>query len=149
GTLFRQTVSDVPLSYRAHWMLAEHLLTKGPNQEGLVEMLLAVGLARKADSHILVFAGDRFREAGKCGTALGMYHKALGMRPEASDARIGAAACLVTQGRIHDAQNVALEGLKTRKPEPILSSIVAYTDSVLRTSRSAIRPPASGVSPRN
>lgn len=133
GTLFRQTVNDVPLSYRAHWMLAEHLLKDGPNTTGLEEMLLAVGLARKNDSYVLAFAGDRFREAGKCPVALRMYHNALGIRPEASDARIGAAACLVTQGRIRDAQNVAIEGLKMRKSEPILASIVAYTDSVLRS----------------
>ncbi|MEO8578399.1 MAG: tetratricopeptide repeat protein [Gemmatimonadales bacterium] len=149
GTLFKQTVNDVPLSYRAHWMLAEYLLKDGPNANGLDEMLLAVGLARRNDSYVLAFAADRFREAGKCGPALGMYHKALGIRPEASDARIGAAACLVTQGRIREAQNVALEGLKMRKPEPILASIVAYTDSVLRSRDRALVPPAPNVLPGN
>ena len=149
GTLLRQTVNDVPLSYRAHWMLAEHLLKDGPNPNGLDEMLVAVGLARKNDSYVLAFAADRFREAGKCGPALGMYHKALGLRPEASDVRIGAAACLVTQGRIREAQNVALEGLKMRKPEPILSSIVAYTDSVLRSRDRGLPAPAPAVLPGN
>ena len=115
GTLFRQTVKRRPLSYRAHWMLAEHLLKDGPNTTGLEEMLLAVGLARKNDSYVLAFAGDRFREAGKCPVALRMYHNALGIRPEASDARIGAAACLVTQGRIREAR--ACLGAQVRKPE--------------------------------
>jgi protein O-mannosyl-transferase len=149
GTLLRQTVNDAPLSYRAHWMLAEHLLRDGPNDAGLDEMLLAVGLARKNDSYVLAFAGDRFREAGKCGPALGMYHKALELRAEASDARIGAAACLVTQGRIKEAQNVALVGLRMHKPEPILASIVAYTDSVLRSRDRALTTPGAGVSPNN
>ena len=125
GTLFRQTVNDVPLSYRAHWMLAEYLLKDGPNANGLDEMLLAVGLARKNDSYVLAFAGDRFREAGKCGPALGMYHRALGIRPEASDARIGAAACLVTQGRIREAQNVALDVLRRTRPTSELVEVAA------------------------
>ena len=138
-TLFRQTVIDVPLSYRAHWMLAEHLLTDGPNSSGLQEMLMAVSLARKNDSYVLAFAGDRFREAGKCDVALGMYHKTLVMRPEASDARIGAASCLVTQGRIADAQRLAVDGLKMPKAPPVLASIVAYTDSVIQSQKQAGR----------
>jgi hypothetical protein len=81
-TLFRQTVKDVPTSYRAHWMLAEVLLQNGPNQEGLDEMLLAVVLARKDDAYVLAFAGDKFTEAGRCGIADELYRRARAIRPD-------------------------------------------------------------------
>ena len=80
--LFHQTVKDVPTSYRAHWMLAEHLLINGPNKEGLDEMLLAVVLARKNDAYVLAFAGDKFSEAGHCATANELYRRAMVVQPQ-------------------------------------------------------------------
>jgi protein O-mannosyl-transferase len=82
NTLFRQTVKDVPTSYRAHWMLAENLLEHGPNQEGLDEMLQAVVLARKDDAYVLAFAGDKFTEAGRCGIASELYRRAKAIRSD-------------------------------------------------------------------
>ena len=105
--LFRQTVLDVPTSYRAHWMLAEHLTDAGETGEGLEEMLLAVVLGRRNDPGLLSFAADRFRMANQCPRAMGMYRKALEIDPTLPELRFNASVCLLQLGKLEEARSLA------------------------------------------
>jgi protein O-mannosyl-transferase len=133
--LFRQTVLDVPTSYRAHWTLAEHLTNAGKTQEGLEEMLLAVVLGRRNDPGLLSFAADRFRMANQCPRAMGMYRKALDIDPTLPDLRFNASVCLLQLGKLEQARSLAHEGLRSSAADANLLRVVAVADSLANVSK--------------
>lgn len=122
-TLFRQTVLDVPLSYRAHLMLGE-LLTDAGNPQGLDELEAAVKLSRPADFFVRWFAADRFHAAGRLAEASGYYRMALAIKPADGQALYGLAACLVALGDRPGAHSVAVEGLKRNPGEVRLARLL-------------------------
>jgi hypothetical protein len=130
GTLFRQTVADVPTSYRAHWMLAEYLTDAGQTAEGLDEMLLAVALGRKNDPGLLSFAADRFRMANQCPRAMGMYRKALDIDPTLPELRFSASVCLLQLGKFDEAKALARQGLKSAGNDGHLQRVLVVADSL-------------------
>jgi protein O-mannosyl-transferase len=137
-TLFRQTVLDVPTSYRAHWMLAEYLTDAGQTAEGLDEMLLAVALGRKNDPGLLSFAADRFRMANQCPRAMGMYRKALGIDPTLPDLRFSASVCLLQLGKFDEAKALARQGLKSESKDKHLQRVLIVADSLANLSKKQI-----------
>src|SRR4029078_3509198 len=76
-SLLTQTVEDVPLSSRAHWMLAEHYALSGRASAGADEMLLAVVLAPKRDLGIVKFGAAQLASGGLCNRAMGLYRRGL------------------------------------------------------------------------
>ncbi|MFN2602309.1 MAG: tetratricopeptide repeat protein [Gemmatimonadaceae bacterium] len=139
-TLFRQTVADVPTSYRAHWMLAEYLTDAGQTAEGLDEMLLAVALGRKNDPGLLSFAADRFRMANQCPRAMGMYRKALDIDPTLPELRFGASVCLLQLGKFDEAKALARQGLKSASNDNHLRRVLIVADSLANLSKKQISP---------
>lgn len=137
-TLFRQTVADVPTSYRAHWMLAEYLTDAGQTAEGLDEMLLAVALGRKNDPGLLSFAADRFRMANQCPRAMGMYRKALDIDPTLPELRFSASVCLLQLGKFDEAKALAREGLKSAGNDGHLQRVLVVADSLANLSKKRI-----------
>ncbi|HUQ18791.1 MAG TPA: tetratricopeptide repeat protein [Gemmatimonadaceae bacterium] len=133
--LFRQTVLDVPTSYRAHWMLAEFLTDAGHTQEGLDEMLIAVVLGRKNDPGLLSFAADRFRMANQCPRAMGMYRKALEIDPTLPDLRFNASVCLLQLGKLDEAKSLAREGLVAAAEDSHLQRVLVVADSLANVSK--------------
>ena len=133
--LFRQTVADVPTSYRAHWMLAEYLTDAGQTREGLDEMLLAVALGRKNDPGLLSFAADRFRMANQCPRAMGMYRKALSIDPTIPELRFSASVCLLQLGKFDEAKSLAREGLKSADNDAHLLRVLVVADSLAHLSK--------------
>lgn len=129
-TLFRQTVEDVPLSSRAHWMLAEHLTQSGRAAEGVDEMLLAVALGRKNDPVLIGFGADQLQAAGLCGRAMSLYDRALALTPLNDQLRVNAALCLMKLGRIDQGRTLAQLGMRKSGASPQLDSIVAMADSL-------------------
>jgi cytochrome c-type biogenesis protein CcmH/NrfG len=75
-TLLRQTVVDVPSSYRAHLMLGELLTNTGNYEEGLVELAKAVSLSGPQDVFVRRFAGSRFHAAGFVNAAQRYFEEA-------------------------------------------------------------------------
>jgi hypothetical protein len=128
--LFRQTVLDVPTSFRAHWMLAEHLTDAGQTQEGLEEMLLAVVLGRRNDPGLLSFAADRFRMANQCPRAMGMYRKALEIDPTLPELRFNASVCLLQLGKLDEAKSLARDGLRVSAADTHLQRVIVVADSL-------------------
>ncbi|HYN81536.1 MAG TPA: tetratricopeptide repeat protein [Gemmatimonadaceae bacterium] len=133
--LFRQTVLDVPTSYRAHWTLAEHLTNAGQTQEGLEEMLLAVVLGKRNDPGLLSFAADRFRMADQCPRAMGMYRKALDIDPSLPDLRFNASVCLLQLGKLDEARSLAQDGLRSSAADANLLRVIAVADSLANVSK--------------
>ena len=133
--LFRQTVADVPMSYRAHWMLAEYLTDAGQSSEGLDEMLLAVALGRKNDPGLLSFAADRFRMANQCPRAMGMYRKALDIDPTLPELRFNASVCLLQLGKFDEAKALARQGLKSASNDGHLQRVLVVADSLANLSK--------------
>jgi hypothetical protein len=132
GTLFAQTVRDVPSSSRAHWMLAKHLSdTKGP-RASVDEMLLAVALGRKDDPTLLGFAGDQLSMAGMCQRATGLYLRALQLTPDNVQLRVNTSLCLLQQGRIDEARAVADAGPSTTSGDPRIVRMLSLSDSLAR-----------------
>jgi hypothetical protein len=129
-TLFRQTVVDVPTSYRAHWMLAEYLTDAGQTKEGLEEMLLAVVLGRHNDPGLLSFAADRFRMANQCPRAMGMYRRALDIDPTLPELRFNASVCLLQLGKFDEAKSLAHQGLESRSSDAHLQRVLVVADSL-------------------
>ena len=137
-TLFRQTVADVPTSFRAHWMLAENLTDAGQTAEGLDEMLLAVALGRKNDPGLLSFAADRFRIANQCPRAMGMYRKALDIDPTLPELRFNASVCLLQLGKFDEAKMLARQGLKSASNDGHLQRVLVVADSLANLSKKRI-----------
>ena len=130
GTLFRQTVQDVPSSSRAHWMLAEYVSqTDGP-RAAIDEMLLAVALGRKDDPTLLGFAADQLSMAGMCQRATGFYLRALKVTPENVQMRVNTSLCLLRIGRIEEARAVAEAGTSPAFADPRLSRMLNLSDSL-------------------
>jgi hypothetical protein len=129
-TLFRQTVKDVPTSYRAHLMLGELLTGKGNYREGLPELASAVRYSRKEDFFVRWFAADRFHAAGVLPVAMRFYREALALKPADQRARYGAAMCLAAMGENAEARAMALEGLGRDPRDARFARIVHVIDSI-------------------
>jgi hypothetical protein len=134
-TLFRQTVADVPISSRAHWMLAETLAKSGRTEEGAEEIRLAVALGRKDDFILLSYAADQLSNAGQFSRALPLYYRALELTPHNELLRSNAALCLMRLGRIEEAKTLALAGPKRQRRSDRLQHMVTLADSIGRSLR--------------
>jgi hypothetical protein len=138
--LFRQTVQDVPTSFRAHWMLAEYLTDAGQWREGLDEMLLAVVLGRRNDPGLLSFAADRFRMANQCPRAMGMYRRALEIDATLPELRFNASVCLLQLGKFDEAKALARDGLNVARHDEHLQRVLVVADSLANVSKKPISP---------
>ena len=138
-TLLTQTVQDVPISSRAHWMLAEHLGKSGRPGPAAQEMMLAVRLGQKDDFFLLGFAADHFNLAGMCGRAMPLYGRAIALTPQNQALRANASLCLLRLGRIGEARTLVLAGLKKSQPSERLERIVAIADSLTAAQRERTR----------
>lgn len=106
-TLFRQTVNDVPSSYRAHLSLGELLTDQGRAEEGLRELVLAVKLSRKEDFFVRWFAADRFHAAGRLATAVKLYEEALAIKPSDEKSKYGLTMALASLAEADSARTLA------------------------------------------
>ena len=129
-TLFRQTVRDVPVSYRAHLMLGELLWEKGERSEALTELALAVRLSRRRDYYVRWLAADRFHAAGQLEIASRFYKEALALKPTDQKVRYGAAMALLAQGHGGEAREMAVAGVQRDPADPRFRRIVHVLDSV-------------------
>ncbi len=129
-TLFRQTVLDEPLSYRAHMRLGELLTDQGKLEDGLAELLMAVRLSRKEDFFVRWFVADRFHAAGRLNVARQLYNEAVALKPSDREARYGAAVCLTTMGLDDEARAMAAEGMRRDPDDERFARVVHMIDSL-------------------
>ncbi|MGK2961900.1 MAG: tetratricopeptide repeat protein [Gemmatimonadaceae bacterium] len=129
-SLFHQTVLDVPLSSRAHWMLAAHLSASGRKHQGAEEMQIAVMLGRPNDFVLLGVAADQLSEAGMCQRAMPLYERALAIVPHNELWRSRAAVCLMRLGRLAEATNLIRLGLAHNPRSNRLGQMLALADTM-------------------
>jgi hypothetical protein len=129
-TLFRQTVEDVPTSYRAHLMLGELLTDEGQMDEGLKELVIAVRLSRSKDAFVRWLTADRFHAAGQLHAAARYYREALAIKPSDQRTRYGLAMCLATMGEKDEALSLAKDGLRRDPSNARFARIVHMIDSI-------------------
>lgn len=106
-TLFRQTVKDVPSSYRAHLQLGELLTDQGRTEEGLSELMLAVRLSREEDFFVRWFVADRFHAAGRLRTAVKLYEEALAIKPTDEKSKYGVTMALASLAETDSTRTLA------------------------------------------
>ncbi len=128
--LFRQTVQDVPLSYRAHMRLGVLLAEKGETEDALRELAIAVSLSRPQDYYVRWLAADRFHAEGQLDIAVGYYREALELKPRDASVRYGAVMALAGLGRDVEARAMAAEGLQHDPGDKRFARIVHTVDSL-------------------
>lgn len=107
-TLFTHTVEDVPLSSRAHWMLAEHYAMTNRQREGADEMMLAIALGPKNSFGLVRFGAEQIARGGMCSRAMPLFRRAMALAPKEDPAlRHDAGQCLRILGMVDEA--VAVE----------------------------------------
>lgn len=129
ATLFRQTVEDVPYSWKSHLMLGELLVSQGKS-EGALEMSVAVKLSPRNDVQTRYVTARRLHIAGQQALALPFYADALALDPSNAIIRENAAYCLAQMGRMSDAVAVAKAGLRLKPGNPLLTRFLQRADSV-------------------
>lgn len=127
-SLFRQTVEDVPYSWKSHLMLGELLVGQGKG-EGILEMTLGVKLAPKNDSQVRYVTARRLHLSKQQAVALPFYAEALAIDPSNPQIREDLAYCLAQMGRMDDAIRVAKGGLKFKPGDFRLVRFMKYADS--------------------
>jgi tetratricopeptide (TPR) repeat protein len=125
--LYRQTVLDAPLSYRAHATLGRILFQEGDPGAGEREYRTAIRLYPYDPT---VFAGlaDHYRAAGLCGPAIPLFRQALDLAPGLGLARTRLIQCLIQVGDLTAAQEELAE--KERRKEPDAALLRAAVDSL-------------------
>ncbi len=131
-TLFRQTVVDVPSSFRAHWMLADHLSKTGRMPEALAQMDTALLLGKPDDVRLLISGADLFNVAGRCPRATPLYRRALALAPRNVQLRANTGLCLLQLGKMNEARAFALAADPADAADPRLHRIIALSDSLNR-----------------
>ncbi len=127
-SLFRQTVEDVPYSWKSHLMLGELLVAQGKG-EGILEMSLGVKLSPKTDVQIRYVTARRLHVSRQQEAALPFYAEALALDPSNPQIREDLAYCLAQIGRMNDAVLVAKGGLRLKPGDFRLVRFMKYADS--------------------
>lgn len=125
--LFRQTVDDVPASWKAHIMLGEVLVNQGKG-EGVFEMKLAYRLSPKNDVYPRYLIAHRLGLAKRREAALPFFREAIALAPANAGIRAEAAYCLAKTGRMDEALAIANDGLKLSPADARLLGFLAFAD---------------------
>jgi hypothetical protein len=131
ATLFAQTVTDAPSSYRAQFFYGQMLFEQGRRAAGEHHLRLAIALnPTPSDASPLNYLATQYRVAGMCAQALPLYERALAGDSARPDVRYGLAECLLASGRVDDARRLAEDGVRRGDLATLFRSVVARADSV-------------------
>ena len=111
-TLFDSMVTDAPLSYKAHFGLADLLAQQGRRAEAEAEYRRAIDLYPPA-VRVYQALGDLYRRAGLCDPAIDTYTAGLAQSssPDFDNVRRSLIACLAYEGRYREAAAQARIGI--------------------------------------
>ena len=142
-TLFRQTVLDAPLSYKAHWAYGSVMVGSGDQEQAELEYRIALRLYQ-GDPNLFSDYGDLYVRKRQCGPAIPLYLKSLSLAPEQWKVRSKLVLCYLDLGKVADARSEADQ--KTLRRDPDAARIQSVTDS-LTAAFVQIPPPQTG--PKN
>ena len=114
-TLFKQTVVDAPLSYRAHYNLGAWYFEHADPRAGERELQRAAALF-PYDYEPMAYLANEYRKKDLCAPALPLYLKAIKLAPRANEVRIGLVGCLIAQADFDTARLTARRGMEFGGP---------------------------------
>jgi hypothetical protein len=130
ATLFAQTVTDAPRSYRAQFFYGQLLFDQHRYVEGERHLKLAIALnPTPSDVSPLNYLATEYRDAGMCPQALPLYQQAIANDADRPDVRYGLAACLLATGHADDARRIAREGVQRGDLKALFLELIARSDS--------------------
>jgi hypothetical protein len=139
GTLFAQTVRDVPDSYRAHYHLGAWFLDHDKLPDAEHELRAAIALY-PLDYEPRAFLAEAYRKHNLCAPAIPLYREALSIVPRAGVPRAGYVACLIGAAQFDSARAVAQRGIgKGWEAEDELKRLVLVADSLEKANGPAQR----------
>ncbi|HEU5153909.1 MAG TPA: tetratricopeptide repeat protein, partial [Gemmatimonadales bacterium] len=126
-TLFRQTVIDAPLSYKAHWAYGSVLVTAGDLKQAELEYRIALRLY-DGDPNLYSDFGDVYLRGRHCEAAVPLYQKSLSLAPEQWKVRSKLVLCYLDLGNAAEARSEAEK--KALRGDPDTARIRAVVDSL-------------------
>jgi tetratricopeptide (TPR) repeat protein len=126
-TLFRQTVLDAPLSYKAHWAYGSMLIALGDMKQAELEYRIALRLY-DGDPNLFSDFGDLYLRGRHCEPAIPLYQKSLILAPEQWKVRSKLVLCYLDLGKVADARSEAAQ--KTLRRDPDAVRIQSVIDSL-------------------
>jgi len=117
-TFFVALMHDAPNGYRAHYLHARHLGSKGRLSEMEVEYRRAIRIF-PFDAGMTLLVADAYTRAGLCTPAVALFQLTFGVEPETGDGRYEYVWCLARLGRWHDVRREALDGLRLVPPSDV------------------------------
>jgi len=127
-TLFTQTVSDVPASYKAHLAYAALLFQNNRRKEAFEEVKLAHVLYPK-DLDVVEYAAQEYSRVEGCRRAVVLYNYVLAEDPGHSRSRVGLASCLIALHEHAAARKTIQDGLVIGESRQALEQLMAMNDS--------------------
>jgi len=132
-TLFREQVKLSPQSYRAHFMLGQHLFENRRKTEGEKYYRRALQLF-PYDPLMALGLAEQYRQAGMCQPAITMYRWLFTLEPKATEGHYGFASCLLVTLQLAEAKREALaairSGVKVRDAREIIVAADHARDSL-------------------
>ena len=149
--LFRQQVKDSPQSYRAAFMLGQHLFEQHRKTEGEMYYRRAL-MMFPLDPLMALGLAEQYRKAGMCEPAITMYRWLFTLEPRARG-RMGFATCLLVTYRLDEAKREALEAVRlggdVKEARRIITTARDARDSLaVRRARGDSVPPLYGSPPK-
>ena len=139
-TLFRQTVLDAPLSYKAHWAYGSVLFRAGDLKQAEMEYRIALRLY-DADPNLYNDLGDVYLRGRHCEPAIPLYQKSLSLAAEQWKVRSKLVLCYLDLGNASEARSEAER--KAIRKDPDAAKIQAVVDS-LTAAAVQFPPPKTG-----
>lgn len=128
-TLLRQSIVDSPDSYRAHFVLGNHLFGQKKEIEAETHYRRAMQLF-PYDPGVTYDMAERYRRAGMCDPAITYYRWLFTLKPDFYRGRIGLASCLLQTLQLDEAREQALRSIGT-------GAKLKDARSIIRTAREA------------
>jgi len=132
-TLFRQQVKDSPNSYRAHFMLGQHLFENQRRVEGEKYYRQAMQLF-PLDPIMTLGLAEQYRKAGMCEPAITLYRWLFTIAPTSQRGHSGFAGCLLVTLRLDEAKQEALKSIRAggnvREARAIIQAAAEASDSL-------------------
>jgi tetratricopeptide (TPR) repeat protein len=133
-TLFRRQVELSPRSYRAHFMLGQHLFENQRKTEGEKYYRRALQLF-PYDPLMALGLAEQYRQSGMCQPAITMYRWLFTIEPRATEGHYGFASCLLVTLQLDEAKREALaairSGVKVREAREIITAANKARDSLV------------------
>jgi len=129
-TVFRQSIVDAPLAYRAHFMLGAWAFEHQRQREGERELRQALKLF-PYDPFVALDLAENYRELNRCPAAIPLFRSIIGPNKNFPLGRTGFAICLLETGSYAEAKERATDAIEAGGDTVSLRRIISLADSMI------------------